>query len=114
MTTGPRTTARGSAMPDRAPEVISAILASGNGIMRASSLHTSLRRPRRIRRLRSRGDDLAVVEREHLARDVLALLVALAGHDDDVAAPGPADRQVDRRRAVGLNDHMSAVVLRHA
>ena len=55
--------------------------------------------------------DLAVVEGDlPAALELLALLVALAGDHDEIAGRGPAERQRDRRPAVGLDlDALAAV-----
>src|SRR4051794_19039028 len=51
-----------------------------------------------------------VVERDLVpVRELLALLVALAGDDDDIAVGGQRDRLLDRRAPVDLDAHVVAV-----
>ncbi|GMA85426.1 hypothetical protein GCM10025868_06760 [Angustibacter aerolatus] len=52
---------------------------------------------------------VAVVEGVHRARDLLARLVALAGHQQDVAGPGQRHRAPDRVAASGDLEHLGAV-----
>ena len=52
--------------------------------------------------------DLAVVEREDLAADLLSRLVSLAGDHDDVAGAGLLDRALDRRAPVELDLDVAA------
>src|SRR5688500_15552259 len=47
--------------------------------------------------------NLSVVEGQHLPRHLLALFVALAGDDDDVARPRLAQRELDGGAAVDLD-----------
>ena len=62
---------------------------------------------------RRRGD-LPVVERQHRAGHVLAGLVPLAGHHDDIARRRQRDRLGDRGAPVRFDDHPGSFVLRHA
>ncbi len=64
-----------------------------------SAAVSAIIRPPRRERL---AGDHDVVERQHRVAELLALLVALAGDHDHVAAPGLADRPRDRRAPVGL------------
>ena len=54
-------------------------------------------------RRRALARDLPVVEGDDPVGELLSLLVAFAGDDDDVPLPGPLERGCDRRLAVGLD-----------
>ena len=53
-----------------------------------------------------------IVERELLARDLLALLVPLAGDHDDVACLGEVDCALDRRATVRVDLDVGAGALK--
>ena len=102
MTTGRVTTAPASAPPASPPPVTAAISASGQ----RDHARTAVRSRRGSQAARS---TVAVVERVHDARDLLALLVALAGDERRCRRPARSATAVrDRRAPVGdLDDDLA-------
>src|SRR5665811_2639007 len=71
----------------------------------------SFPRPELFEQLRG---DHAIIEGEHLAADLLALLVALAGDDHHVALARPRKRLLDRRSSLQLDlDRLSLDALEY-